>query len=826
MPRFTTILFALCLLLVSQNLDAQKGIERIDSLAGRFIKNLRKEYSEKLLVQTNKQVFIVGEELWLKAWPINHLSHKYYKHSQTLYVDLVNEKDSAVSNLLLNIPSERTEAKINLSDKIKEGQYWLRLYTANMAKRDTASIMVIPIYIINPKLPLTNFANEQLPINSLTPVSVPTSPQIEVFPEGGQLIAGTNAVIGIKATDKNHQPIAVEGYIMDGKDSTIETWFSTEAKYGLAKCQFFVSKSHQYYAVINDHGKKISWPLPAVNQYASQISLKDESPNYFKVVIAQGDSIYRKGYTSYLLGMNKDSLCFASEGSDMYEISIPKTSFPKGLSKLVLFNEQKEVISERSVYIARDKEELFIQTQKPVYGKRDLVEATILSSDSLLRPSLASLSVVVNNTAIYGNQTSFFTNTNIDQIDSNAALRNLQVLTQPFRYLGQQFAKSAETSVDQYDQMRLPIDTSITDIKGTVYNKKNQPMPNRVVTIYAKGRLNYFDAATTDSSGQFSFRLPVVVDSLPFTIQVSNTKGYKLDEKIKMEINANFPKFSTPQYLKKYFSPEDITPLYQKLSAPDVVIGTGKEWLQTVTVKSSIKKQTYNTSKRVSNFSQIITGEALQKIGNTDASAGILTIPGLYLRAGFVTLGGVTGFQISERDEPLIIIDGVMIAGGSVPVLDGGNTSDPSPVFNVSPVLSEISKINTDIIDFIEVLKGPEAAYYGTRAANGVILINTQRVSNFRNKIEGYGTIQYYPKSYHMAPSFVVPEYDQLMIKNGNFKDHRPTIYWNGHLYTNEKGKAHMQFYTADDSTQYTIQMVGLTATGDIIFKKQTIQVQ
>ncbi len=387
MPRFTTILFALCLLLVSQNMNAQKGIERIDSLAGRFIKNLRKEYSEKLLVQTNKQVFIVGEELWLKAWPINHLSHKYYKHSQTLYVDLVNEKDSAVSNLLLNIPSERTEAKISLSDKIKEGQYWLRLYTANMAKRDTASIMVIPIYIINPKLPLTNFANEQLPINSLTPVSVPTSPQIEVFPEGGQLIAGTNAVIGIKATDKNHQPIAVEGYIMDGKDSTIETWFSTEAKYGLAKCQFFVSKSHQYYAVINDHGKKISWPLPAVNQYASQISLKDESPNYFKVVIAQGDSIYRKGYTSYLLGMNKDSLCFASEGSDMYEISIPKTSFPKGLSKLVLFNEQKEVISERSIYIARDKEELFIQTQKPVYGKRDLVEATILSSDSLLRPS-------------------------------------------------------------------------------------------------------------------------------------------------------------------------------------------------------------------------------------------------------------------------------------------------------------------------------------------------------------------------------------------------------------------------------------------------------
>ena len=73
---------------------AQHNIERIDSLAGRFIKNLRKEYSEKLLVQTNKNVFVAGEDLWMKTWVINQLSHKYYKHSQTLYVDIVNEQDS------------------------------------------------------------------------------------------------------------------------------------------------------------------------------------------------------------------------------------------------------------------------------------------------------------------------------------------------------------------------------------------------------------------------------------------------------------------------------------------------------------------------------------------------------------------------------------------------------------------------------------------------------------------------------------------------------------------------------------------------------------
>ena len=810
---------------------AQHNIERIDSLAGRFIKNLRKEYSEKLLVQTNKNVFVAGEDLWMKAWVINQLSHKYYKHSQTLYVDIVNEQDSVFAKVLLNIPSEKTEARIPLIDKMQEGQYWLRLYTANMVKRDTNSIMVIPVYVVNPKMPIKNSnAFNNLSANKINTIeqsnTANSNTKLELFPEGGNLIAGTNAVIGIKATDANNRPIATEGYIIDSKDSTIETYFTTEAKYGLGKCQFFISKSHRYYAVVNDHGKKLSWPLPAVNQYASQIAIKDESPNYFKVVIAQGDSIYKKGYTSYLLGINKDSLCFASEGSDMYEISIPKTSFPKGLSKLILFNEQKEVISERSIFIAREKEELFIQTQKPFFGKRDLVQASILSADSLLRPSLASLSIVVNNDQLTPPHPGFYTNTSLEQLDSNMGLRTLQVLTQPFAYLGQQFAKSIEAKDENFGKWTLPIDTSITDIQGRVVNKKNIPMAGRVVTIYSKGAVTLFDAATTDINGQFNFRLPVVVDSVPFTLQVTNSKGAKLDEKIIMEANGHFPKFNTPIASKKYIDIESIQFLKSQLDQNSIVIGTGKDWLQTVTVKSSIKNNSYNTSKRVSNFSQIVTGESLQKIGNTDASAGILTIPGLHLRSGFITLGGVTSFTISEKDEPLLIIDGVMMAGGTVPVLDEGNTSDPGPIFNSSPVLSEISRITTDMVDFIEVLRGPEAAYYGTRASNGVIIINTHRVSNFRNKIEGYGTLQYYPRSYHMASNFIVPEYDNLNIKNGNFKDNRSTIYWNGHTYTNEKGKANIQFYTADSTNSYTIQIVGLTATGDIIYKKQKIQVQ
>lgn len=63
MPRLSKTLVLFILLLTCANAQAQKSIERIDSLAGRFIKHLRKEYSEKLMVQTNKNVFLAGRSL-------------------------------------------------------------------------------------------------------------------------------------------------------------------------------------------------------------------------------------------------------------------------------------------------------------------------------------------------------------------------------------------------------------------------------------------------------------------------------------------------------------------------------------------------------------------------------------------------------------------------------------------------------------------------------------------------------------------------------------------------------------------------------------------
>jgi len=820
---FTPLKYFFCISIVlATNLAiAQKNIENTDSLAGRFISDLRAGTTEKLIVQTNKNIFAAGEELWFKAYIINSLSHKYFSHSKTLYVDLVNEKDTAIAQSLLNIPSERTEGMIRLKDSLPEGYYWLRVYTATIQKYDTNAVFVSPLYIVNKKFPST-FISTVAPIKE-TRIST-KAPRLLFYPEGGEIIAGTNTTIAMKAVDEFGSPVKVEGFINDNLDSSALTWFKTDSLTGLCKISFFVSKSKNYAANFKWEKQFIKLSLPLVNVYASQISIKDQTPTTLKVVVSQGDSLYKKGKQSYLLGINKDSLCFASVGVDMYELSIPKSNFPAGISKLLLFNEAQEVVSERTIFITKPKEELFISTDKENYAPRDKVVLTLYKGDSVLHPNFTALSVAVSDDNTVKQTSDVANNENALLVEPTKNYDELALLTQPMIFKGKKYSKEAIANKAVIQQANLPVDTLFSNIKGRIINKKKLAVANRIVTLYANKRFSIFDTDTTNARGEFTFTVPPYLDSIAFTLQVTALKGYKVDEKIVIDVTSPFPKFSTPLSLKKKFSIDDVKLVtnLRNTNFKDIYRGTGKEWLQSVIVKSSIKANTYNTSKRVSNFSQILTGEAIQKINPIDASTAMLMIPGLHLRGSFLTLGGVTSFSLSAKDEPLLIVDGVMVAGGNGPQSD--TNEGMSMDFPGSPVMAEISKISPDIIDFVEVMKGPEAAYYGARGGNGVIIINTQRKSNFSSHYEQFGTLVYYPASYHLAPAYNMPDYSNLDIKKASFKDNRSTIYWNGHLYTNPNGKAEVEFYTGDVNTNYTISVLGITASGEIIQKKASIK--
>ena len=802
----------LFILLCSFNvLAAQNSINNVDTIAGEFIKAIRKDKSEKVVVETNKWYYTAGEDLWLKAWVTNKVSNKFYSHSQNLYVDIVDERDSAIAQLLLNIPSEHTEGYIRLSDSLPEGNYWLRAFTSTMLKKEASDIFVKPLYIVNPKY--SSKLKLEASVTGTRPI-LKSDTLVQFYPEGGTVITGINSVFGIKAVNEQGKPLAIKGYITDNSDSTAIVWFTTNPNNGLGKTTFYIGKNKTYIAHVLLGNKIAYYKLPASDHEGGQISLKPASNATVKVVIAQGDSLYKKGTTSYLIGISKDSICFASVGKDMYELSIAKSDFPAGEAKLLLVNDQRKILSERSIYIPNSS--VKVVSDKAQYGARDKVTMNIYIGDSLFHPMFSALSIAVTDDSIV-KEPVYENGPVIALSDTNAEMNDLILLTTKPIYAGK-FIKDINSSIKEENESSKD-DIEFETIQGVVLNRKKLPVANRIVTLYTNKKISLFDTDTTDAQGKFNFKIPLHYDSIPFTMQVSNLKGNVVDEKIILDIHSTFPVLSTPQNLKNKLTPQQtqLVAKYRIIKLDSTIVRNGKEWLKDVIVTTSIKNNSFNTSKRISNFSQVITGENLQKMTGSDASNAMLMIPGLHLRGGFLTVGGMTSFAISAKDEPLLIVDGIMVAGGN-----GPPSNEDSNTFQMvsSPVLSELSKIPTDIIDFIEVLKGPEAAFYGTRSSNGVIIVNTHRVSNFRNHIENYGTIQYNSKSYHLAPNFTVPDYENLFFKSSVLDDNRSTLYWNGHLYTNVNGKATFSFYTADKNSNYTVKITGVTVTGEKIEKQ------
>ena len=94
-----------------------------------------------------------------------------------------------------------------------------------------------------------------------------------------------------------------------------------------------------------------------------------------------------------------------------------------------------------------------------------------------------------------------------------------------------------------------------------------------------------------------------------------------------------------------------------------------------------------------------------------------------------VQLRGVNSIQ--AESEPLWVVDGVIMSNSAIPSNQNAITraaGGSNPSLMQDAVVNRIADINPNDIERIEVLKGASAsAIYGSRAANGVIIVTTKR---------------------------------------------------------------------------------------------------
>ena len=783
---------------------AANGQSPLDDLAGKFVKYVRTDRKEKVIVLTDKPFYAAGESIWLKAWCLDSLSNRFIYLSKNLFVDLVDDKDSVISQLLFNIPGRKTAGKMQLPASVREGYYWLRAYTVRMLKGDSGRIFVKPVYVVNPNKPnphaLGAYVSSDVPLRQ----EDTALPRIQFYPEGGSIISGTTANIAFRSVAADGYPVDISGYVTDPLHDTVARLKSVQ---GMGRFGFDAYNPRKYTVHIVWRGRELLYPLPAIDQFASQLTVIGRDDRFLKMQVSLGDSLYKKHKTTRILGMSRDSLCFAAIGTDMYQVNVPLANFPLGRACFFLFDDQDNLVSQRNVYIGTsDSGRIVAATDKADYSPGDKVNLSIGVKPQHDDPVMTTLlSVSVTDDRLTGDRGG--ADAGIEGLPANddAPFRDYSpdaldvlMLLEPPSYadwrnaMAGGFAQGAGRFVD----------SNLLNLRGKAVGKNNEPLKRYIVNLVS-GDNRFFLADTTDMEGRFLFPLSDFDDGTKFNMKLTDLSGKGYEGKLILD-KIDYPRFPTPRALKRGFSSEEIAMIRRyrpTVRMQDLAELKDTALLKPVIVEGRKKLPDYDEAKRASPFSYIIGPDQLMKGGVDEVYNALMNVPGL-----------TTGIN-RNMSAGSMNVDPFYILMDGVPVGTGGDLK------------SFLESLDANNIEFIEILKGPLTAIYGMQAAGGVILINSVSKLHDYAQTNNKGLTTIFPKGYYAQSDIYSSGYDKKKaVTSAAQSGDVPTLYWNANILTDNLGNAKVDFFTGSRQATYSAAIVGVTPGGDIVEKKIRIR--
>ncbi len=273
-------------------------------------------------------------------------------------------------------------------------------------------------------------------------------------------------------------------------------------------------------------------------------------------------------------------------------------------------------------------------------------------------------------------------------------------------------------------------------IKGTVTDASGNPLPG--VNVLEKGTIN---GTVTNLDGDYSISVSSKDAILSFSYVGYLTEDFQVGD----QTTINFTLIEDIQSLEEV-----------------IVIGYGTQKKRDLTGSVASVREEVLKSMSVTSIDQTLQGLAsgvvVQQQSGQPGGATSIRIRG--------------GNSINAGSEPLYVIDGFPIYNE--------NTSASSGILSGIPSENALSTINPSDIVSIEILKDASAtAIYGSRAANGVILITTKRGKQGTSNIdfEAYYGIQEAARTYDLLNA-----YEYAIFRNDVYKSTQSSV-----TYTDEQ---------------------------------------
>uniref|UniRef100_UPI004047A59A hypothetical protein n=1 Tax=Polaribacter sp. TaxID=1920175 RepID=UPI004047A59A len=320
----------------------------VSKLNGQAIENKYTEYFKQTreipYLHLNKTNFIEGEEVWFQAYVLNQKTSKLHQHTTNLYCHIYNENSEYKQSKLLYVKNGIASNSFKIDESFTENTYYIKATTNWMKNFEEDDSFTQKIHIVSNNTAKASIQNTE------------SYYDLQLLPEGGHLVANTNAVVGLLIKDKKNKGVQIKsGFLLKADNTELQPIAVNQ--FGLGKINFFYEQNSRYKVKITtfddevivkdiepakDHG--ISLQVDNLNTAIIQLKIKTNATT-LKM---------NKGAKFYLFIHNTNSLSKHSfvlkEEATEYEFFLSAKKLPKGINIITILNEDEYPILERLIF--------------------------------------------------------------------------------------------------------------------------------------------------------------------------------------------------------------------------------------------------------------------------------------------------------------------------------------------------------------------------------------------------------------------------------------------------------------------------------------------
>jgi hypothetical protein len=765
----------------------------------KFINYCTRSHLEDIFIHCDRDIYVAGENIFLKAYLFNRDSLIQSGTSTYAYVELINPYNKPVAQIKVSILNGKGSSVISIPDTVMNGKYLIRAYTSAMKNYMPYGCFMKGLMITNP------FSNNFSNLN-FNPTRRKEDPyKISFWPEGGKLIAGLPARVGINSFDRFGNPALFTGSVLDGDGKTITT--ITVDSSGIGLVEFIPQKGMIYTAVNADSRKK--FPLPNVFDNGISLHVTQTGADSLRITIIKSSELPQVSANIELIIRFSGKIAFYKkihlENSET-TIMLPGEILEKGINDIAILDGSGKLAAEKYIFVSARKPEKDILIAQKQYNKRQKIQYEIVPEQPGQISPMSDLSVSIaplfpgSNISTMNEYLVFGSEYRVENIPYDIAplFFKLSQEKQEILLLGLTDNLFDWNNIleNRTNPDEFPVETGgqylIVSGLQSVINEEDRFKP---AFMMWPGKIPELFYSFPDNKNRFMFFIEKGEMDKDIIIQLPDSTGdtqYKVDNPFTRNyIPVNFQIDTTKPVI-----PEPVQMMVRNFQVMKIYDIPGMRLTKEDSQPVTSKIRFYGKPDQELIMKNYIILPTMQEVF-------LELIPLVAIR----TIDKAVRFHIIDP------ISNTALKGDPLLLIDGVRYKDADIMMNLKP----------DRVEKIDII----ASYYliGDLIFSGIINVIT-KTGDLSEVPLPVKSLRITYKEYDPPAEFVSPDYSDTMSSIKRIPDFRNTIFWTDSHKPASKDNFVIEFNSSDFSSDYILNIAGTDESGHPFSYKRSFTIK